>query len=69
MVTCVLVRFGDDPGGCVAHAEIENFALLDNCVEGLHEFGDGSCEVPPVDVEDVEVIGLQFAERGIERHV
>ena len=58
MIAGVLVCFGDDPGGGVADAEVEDFALLDDGVEGLHEFGDGGCEVPPVDVEDVEVIGF-----------
>lgn len=32
----VFVGFGDDPGGGVAGAEVEDFAALDKVVEGLH---------------------------------
>jgi len=34
------VSFADDPGWCVAYAEVEDFARLDHLVKGLHEFWD-----------------------------
>lgn len=67
VVARVLVCFGDDPGRGVADAEVEDFAGGDHVVEGLHEFGDGGGEVPPVDVEDVDVGGLEFLQAGFER--
>lgn len=69
MIAGVLVCFGDDPGGGVGDAEVEDFSLLAHGVEGLHEFGDGGGEVPPVEVEDVDVGGLEFAEGGGEGDV
>ena len=69
MVTRVLICFGDNPGRSVAHTKVENLALLDDSVEGLHEFRNGGGEVPPVDVEYIKVVGLEFAERGCEGNV
>ena len=63
----VFVCFGDDPGGGVADTEVEDFSGGDDVVEGVHEFGDGGGEVPPVDVEDVDEVGLQFLQAGVER--
>ncbi len=66
VVAGVLVCFGDDPSGGVADAEVEDFPRGDHVVEGLHEFGDGGGEVPPVDVEEVDVAGLEFPQAGLE---
>ena len=41
MVPRVLVGAGDDPCGGVGDAEVEDFALLDEVVEALHDLGDG----------------------------
>lgn len=62
----VFVGFGDDPGRGVADAEVEDFAGGDDVVERVHEFGDRGCEVPPVDVEDVDEVGLEFLQAGVE---
>ena len=35
--------------------EVEDFARKDEPVQGLHQLGDASGEVPPVDVEEVDV--------------
>jgi len=69
VVAGVLVCFGYDPGGGVGDAEVEDAALVAGCVEGLHEFGDGGCHVPPVHVEDVDVVGLELAEGFAEGDV
>jgi hypothetical protein len=51
VVPCVLVCFGDNPGGGVGHAEIIYFAGCDEVVEGLHHFWDGAGEIPVVHIE------------------
>ena len=66
VVAGVLVCFADDPGGGVGDAKVQDFSGGDAMVEGLHEFGDGGAEVPPVDVEKVDVVRLEFFERGVE---
>lgn len=51
MVASVFVRFGDDPGGGVADAEIKDLPGGNEAVEGLHELRNRRREVPPVNVE------------------
>ena len=65
----VFVGLGDDPGGGVADAEVEDFARGDGVVEGVHDFGDRGGVVPPVDVEQVDVARLEFLEAGFEGDV
>ena len=62
----VFVRFGDDPGRGVADTEIEDFACGDDVVEGVHEFGDRGCEVPPMHVEYVDEVGLELLQARVE---
>lgn len=64
VVTSVLIRLGDDPGGSVGDAEVQDLALDDEVVEALHELGDARAEVPPVHVEEVDVVSLQLPEGG-----
>lgn len=66
MVAGVLIRFADDPGWGIAHAEVENFPSSDDVVEGLHEFGNRGGKVPPVDVEEVDVVCLEFLQTRFE---
>lgn len=40
--------------------QIEHFSLLNERVEAIHHFLDGSLPVPPVDVENVDVRGSQL---------
>ena len=60
VIAGVFVCFADDPGWGVGDAEIENLAGTDDVVEGLHEFGDGDGEIPPVHVEHINVRCLQL---------
>ncbi len=66
MVAGVLIRFADDPGWGIADAEVENFSSSDDVVEGLHEFGNRGGKVPPVDVEEVDVVCLEFLQTRFE---
>ena len=47
----------------VADAQVEDFGLFAEGVEGGHEFLSGGGEVGPVDVEDVDVGSAELAER------
>ena len=35
-------------------------------MERLHEFGDGGGEVPPVDVEEIDVVCLEFLQASVQ---
>lgn len=65
MSTGVFIGLADNPGWSVADAEVEHFALLDQGIEALHDFGNAGCIVPPVDVQDVDVADLQLAQARI----
>ena len=62
VVARVLVGLADDPRGRVADAEVEDLAGADEVVERLHELGDGGGEVPPVDVQQIDIVGPQLLE-------
>ena len=66
MVARILVGFRHDPGGRVGDTEVEDFAGGDEIVEAEHDFFDRGRVVPPVDVEDVDVAGLEFLETGLD---
>ena len=66
MVAGVLVGLAHHPGGGVGDAEVEHFALADDVVEALHELGDADGEVPPVHIENIQVVGLQLLQAVAE---
>ena len=65
----ILIAGRHDPGGHIARAEVEHSALAHEVVECAHELGDARAPVPVVHVQDVDVVGLQLAQRRLERHV
>lgn len=66
MITGVLVRFADNPSWCITDAKVNDFACSNHVVKGSHELRDGGCEIPPVDVEQIIIIGLQLPKTGRE---
>ena len=64
MVVCILICLGDYPGWGVRYAEVQNFVGRDEVVKAVHNFFDGGLVVPPMDVEDVNVVCAEFLEAG-----
>lgn len=62
------VGFAYDPGGCVAHAQVQDLAGLDHLVQALHEFGNARGEVPPMHIEQIYVVGLELLQGSIDRN-
>ena len=58
----VLVRLDHHPGRGIGHAEVQHHAGGDEVVEGVHDLRYGGGEVPVVQVEEVDVGGLQAGE-------
>ena len=52
----------NNPGGRVGDAEIHDFALFDEDVKSVHDLFDRAAVIPPVEVEDIDVIGLELFE-------
>lgn len=67
MIPCILICFRRNPGRRIGDSEIEHFSGRDEVVQCQHEFRDTGAEVPPVDVEDIDIARLQFLERGFQR--
>lgn len=64
--TGIRVRLRDDPRWGVRDAEVEHLALRDERVQAVHDLFDAGHIVPPVEVEDVDVVGAQLLEGCLE---
>ena len=58
--------FGDLPGLPVGDADVADFSLLDEGVEGAEGLFDGGDGVVAVDLVEVDVVGLEAAEAGVD---
>ena len=54
------------PAGEIGDAEVADFAGADEPVEGLENFFDGRHRVEGVELIDIDVVGLQAAETGVD---
>ena len=61
MVPRILVRLRHDPCRCVGDTEIQHLARPHEVVETLHQFFDRGRVIPPVQEEDVNVVGLSMS--------
>ena len=68
METGVVVALYNDPGGSVADAEIDDLASHYKLMQTIHKFRDGSSEVPPMKIEQIDVVSLQLFETGFDRY-
>ena len=64
-----LVCFADDPSRRVTDTQVQHFAALHHVVQALHQFWDRCRKVPPVDVEQIDVIRLQFLQASFQGNV
>lgn len=69
MRACVVVTCRNEPGGGIRNTEIENFALLNQDMQGIHDLFDAGELVVPVQIQDVDVVCLQFRETVAHTHV
>jgi hypothetical protein len=59
----------NDVCGRVADSQVQDFALLNDGVEGVHDLLNAGGPVPPVDVQDVDPVGLELLQRVTEGDV
>jgi hypothetical protein len=67
--TSVRVGRRHNVSGRIADAQVQDLALLDDGVERVHELLDAGGPVPPVDVQDVDPLGVELLERVAQRDV
>jgi hypothetical protein len=67
--TSIGVGCGDDVRGCIADSQVQDLALLHNSIKGVHDLLNAGSPVPPVDVQDVDPVGLELLQRVAQRDV
>lgn len=63
----VVVGLDDNPGGGVGDTKVENLARCDQIVESVHDLFHGGSKVPPVQVQEVNVVSLELLETVLDR--
>ena len=61
-----VLRFGELPGEHAAGAEVARLARPDDVVQGLHGLLGRRAGVPAVDLVEVDVVGAQTPQRGVD---
>jgi hypothetical protein len=67
--TSVVISLDHNPGRCIGDSEVQHFASINQGIESMHDFLDTCGKVPPVNVEEVNVIGAELLQRAIDRDV
>jgi len=67
MTLLTFVGFADNPGGRVADSEVQDLSRVDNGIERLHQLRNRCREVPPVHVQQIDVISLKLLEGCLKR--
>jgi hypothetical protein len=60
VIASIDIGCGNNPGWCVRDTKIEDFALLDQDVKRVHHLLDAGRPVPPMQVKQIYVVGLEF---------
>ena len=63
----ILIRLSDDPSRSIRHTQVEDFTAPHQIVQGQHDLLNGGGVIPPVDIEEIDVIGLELDQRCLER--
>lgn len=66
MISCILIASSDNVGGGVGDAQVQDLASADEVVEALHDLLARGRVLPPVQVQNVDVIGLELLERLLD---
>ena len=56
---------GQAPGGVVGAAQVTHLALVDQVVQGAQGFFNGGIFIVPMGLVQVDVVGIQAAQRGL----
>jgi hypothetical protein len=67
MSASVVVGLDYNPGGCVRDTKVEDLALSNQGIETMHDFLNTGSEVPPMNVQQINVIGTKFLQRTVDR--
>ena len=62
----IFVGLSNDPSRSIGYTKVQDLSRPDDIVQGEHNLLDGRRVIPPVDIEDINVIGLQLEQRGFK---
>lgn len=58
----------DNPCGCVTDTKVQHLSAVHQRIERLHNLWDARSIIPPVHVQQVNVVGLKLLQRRLERY-
>jgi hypothetical protein len=62
----ILIRLSNDPSWSVGHTEVQDLSTPDQIVQGEHNLLDGCRVIPPMEIQNINVIGLQLDQGSFE---
>jgi hypothetical protein len=63
----IFVGLSNDPSRSIRYTKVQDLSRPHNIVQGEHNLLDGRRVIPPVNIENINVIGLQLDQGGLER--
>ena len=63
----ILVCLSNDPSRSIGYTKVQDLSRPDDIVQGEHDLLDGRRVIPPMNIEDIDVIGLQLDQGCLER--
>lgn len=63
----ILIRLRNDPSGSVRYTQIKDFTAPHQIVQRQHDFLNRGRVIPPVNIEEIDVIGLELDQRSFKR--
>jgi hypothetical protein len=69
MLASVVVGLDHNPGRCIRDTKVEDLALSNQGVETMHDFLNTRSEVPPMNVQQINIISTQLLQRTVDRNV
>jgi len=61
------VRLAHYPGGRVTDSEVQDLSRVHHGIERLHKLRNARGKIPPMDVQHIDVVGLELLQRCLKR--
>lgn len=62
----IVVALHNNPCWGITNPEVDDFARHDKLMQTVHQLRDAGREVPPMEVEEVDVVSLQLFQAGLD---
>ena len=65
MEASIFIAFYNEPRWCITNTKVEHLASLHKLMQAIHQLWNASREVPPVNVEQIEIARLKSLDQEI----